>query len=293
MPVFGSDAGRPGRAHAAAEDVGADDEEAVGVDRLAGADQRLPPAGLVGDRVLAGDVLIAGQRVADEDGVRLGGVQRAVGLVGDRDRRQRLVAVEPQRLARGQVQDLARGIVGLGETRAQRSPASTFAKGGCTGIVRARSLPALDARATKNRPEQRAIKAAHPIPVRAARFSDLFNVVASRPAKSPRGHDQIAVQAGSVKRRGPRQRRRSGPLAFAFRFRRLYHLPRLLGRRSPFGPHSWLLPLLSPNPAFSTSSRTCRARASSRGRKADQAVLQRDAARAEPEGDRRLQGGRR
>ena len=77
------DRGGPRRAHAAAEDVGADDEEAVGVDRLAGADERRPPAGLAGHRVLARDVLVARQRVADEDGVGLVGVERAVGLVGD------------------------------------------------------------------------------------------------------------------------------------------------------------------------------------------------------------------
>ena len=56
---------RPGRAHAAADHVGADHVEAVGVDRLARADHAVPPAGLAGDRVRAGDVLVAGQRVED------------------------------------------------------------------------------------------------------------------------------------------------------------------------------------------------------------------------------------
>ena len=42
---------RAGRAHAAAEHVGADDEVAIGVDRPARADQRRPPARLAGDRI--------------------------------------------------------------------------------------------------------------------------------------------------------------------------------------------------------------------------------------------------
>ena len=49
---------RPGRALAAAEDVRADHVEALGVDRLARADQRVPPDRRVG---------VAGQRVADVD----------------------------------------------------------------------------------------------------------------------------------------------------------------------------------------------------------------------------------
>ena len=55
------------------------------------------------------DVLVAGQRVGDEDGVRLGGVELAVGLVGDAEGREQLVAVEPQRLARGNVEVVAAG----------------------------------------------------------------------------------------------------------------------------------------------------------------------------------------
>ena len=47
--------------------------------------------------MLRGDVLVAGQRVADQDGVRLVGVQRAVGLVGDAVGAELDAAVEPQR----------------------------------------------------------------------------------------------------------------------------------------------------------------------------------------------------
>ena len=75
---------RAGRALAAAEDVRADDVEAVGVDGLAGADQRVPPVGRLG---------VAGQRVADVDrGVR--GI--AVGRVGDLERRDVRAGLERQ-----------------------------------------------------------------------------------------------------------------------------------------------------------------------------------------------------
>ena len=80
------DRARPGRAHAAADHVGAEHEIAVGVDRLAGADHGLPPAGLAGDGMDVGDVLVAGQRMTDENEIRLAGVERAVGLVGDGER---------------------------------------------------------------------------------------------------------------------------------------------------------------------------------------------------------------
>ena len=56
----------PVDAHAAAQHVGADDEEAVGVDRPAGPDHMLPPAGLAGDGMRLGHVLVAGQRMADQ-----------------------------------------------------------------------------------------------------------------------------------------------------------------------------------------------------------------------------------
>ena len=68
--------GRPGRPHAAADDVGADDEIAVGVDRLAGADHQIPPARLAGDRVGAG--AHAGRRSGHgRSGWRLPGCGRA------------------------------------------------------------------------------------------------------------------------------------------------------------------------------------------------------------------------
>ena len=87
-------AARPGRAHAAAEHIGADDEIAVGIDRLAGPHHGLPPAGLAGQRMRLGDILIAGQRMADQDRVGPVRVQPSVGAIGDLDLAQRDAAVE-------------------------------------------------------------------------------------------------------------------------------------------------------------------------------------------------------
>jgi hypothetical protein len=84
---------------AAAEVVQADDEEAVGIERPAGADDVVPPADVVRCvGVVAGDVVVAGERVADEDGVRLGGVERAVGLIDQIVGRQNAAAAQMQRL---------------------------------------------------------------------------------------------------------------------------------------------------------------------------------------------------
>lgn len=77
----------------------ADDEVAVGIERPAGADDVVPPADVVRCvGVMAGDVVVAGERVADENGVRLGGVERAVGLVDQIVGRQSATAAQVQRL---------------------------------------------------------------------------------------------------------------------------------------------------------------------------------------------------
>ena len=83
-PGLGVDRRGAGRAHAAAEDVGADDEEAVRVDAAAGAGHAGPPAGVaVVALVAAGDVRVAGERVADEHDVVALGRELAARLVGD------------------------------------------------------------------------------------------------------------------------------------------------------------------------------------------------------------------
>ena len=109
----GVDRRRPGRPAAAAEQVRGDDEVAVGVERLAGADHPVPPAealarvavAIVGAEAVAaaapaasvgvaGGVRVAAERVADEDRVVAPRRERPVGLVGDADRVQVPPAVE-------------------------------------------------------------------------------------------------------------------------------------------------------------------------------------------------------
>src|SRR5690606_5242239 len=81
-----------GRAHATAENVRANDEEPVRVDRLAGTDHCLPPAGLTGDGMSIGHMLVARQRMANEYRIRLVSIELAVSLIGLRERSQRLAA---------------------------------------------------------------------------------------------------------------------------------------------------------------------------------------------------------
>ena len=74
--------GRPGRAVATAEQVGAQDADPLGVERPALADERLPP--------VAGRIGRPGERVDDEDLRRLAG-RRAVVPVGRRSARASVV----------------------------------------------------------------------------------------------------------------------------------------------------------------------------------------------------------
>ncbi len=69
-------------AHAAAQEVRADDEIFVGVERLARPDDIVPPAALPGQRVDAGEELIAGQGMAHQDGVGFIAIEPAIGLIG-------------------------------------------------------------------------------------------------------------------------------------------------------------------------------------------------------------------
>ena len=104
---------RAGRAHAAAEHIRTDDEEAVGVDRKARADDRIPPAVLAGYGMHVVNVLVAGQRMADQDCVGTLGVEFAVGLVGDLVGGQLDPGVELQRLVLAEAHEFGTRLVRL------------------------------------------------------------------------------------------------------------------------------------------------------------------------------------
>ena len=93
------DRGRAGTAVAAADVVQRDDEEARGINGLAGADVVVPPARLaVAHGVIASRMMVAGEGMTDQDGVAGVRVQLAVGLV---DQRVLLEASAAGQLQRG------------------------------------------------------------------------------------------------------------------------------------------------------------------------------------------------
>ena len=111
------DGGRTGRAHAAAEDIGTDDKEPVGVERFARAHHGLPPAWAAGDGVRIGDVLVAGQSVTEENGVGFGRIESAIGLVGDGQRAK----AAPESMRNGEL-ELRRSVKLSGETDCVAAP---------------------------------------------------------------------------------------------------------------------------------------------------------------------------
>ncbi len=102
---------------AAAEVVDAHHKKAVGVDGLAGADGAFPPAGLaVIHAVVASGVLVARQRVANQNRIAAVSIALAVGFVGDVILLQRFATFEHQRLVEMHELrfDQANGIGGKG-----------------------------------------------------------------------------------------------------------------------------------------------------------------------------------
>src|SRR4029079_10315619 len=72
---------------------------------LAGADHGLPPARFLRDRMGVGDVLVAGQRVTRQNGVRARGIECAVGLIGDLKRAELDAGIELERLVGPEAHD--------------------------------------------------------------------------------------------------------------------------------------------------------------------------------------------
>ena len=67
---------------ASAEHVNANDEVSFRIERFARPHHQFPPAGLAGDGIFLQHVLVSGQGVTDEHGVRFVGIQFAAGGIG-------------------------------------------------------------------------------------------------------------------------------------------------------------------------------------------------------------------
>ena len=94
------DGRRPGGSHATADHIGADDKIARWIQRQPGPHGPAPPSGLSRHRVIGGQVLVAGQGVADENRVRAIRVELAIGPVGDFQAIQPGAGVKAQRTVR-------------------------------------------------------------------------------------------------------------------------------------------------------------------------------------------------
>ena len=92
----GIDAGRPGRAFAAAEHIGANDKILVRVERLAGANHVIPPARLFVAFVKSGGMSVAGKGMQNQDRVRFIRIQRAIRFVGNGNWSELFAAFERQ-----------------------------------------------------------------------------------------------------------------------------------------------------------------------------------------------------
>ena len=82
----------------AAEIVHSNHKKLIGINRLAGADHVVPPTDIFRIvRVMARDVVVSGQRMANQDRVGLVGIQLAVSLINQLVTRQHRAAAEDQR----------------------------------------------------------------------------------------------------------------------------------------------------------------------------------------------------
>ena len=123
---------RPGGAHAAAQHIGADQEVTIRIQRPAGADDILPPAGLARDGVGFGDILITRQRVADQHRIAGRCIEPPIGAIGDREGCHDRAAFQRQPIGKlgglmihiGQRGD---GLAHKGAFTLPRPPGATFA----------------------------------------------------------------------------------------------------------------------------------------------------------------------
>ena len=137
---------RAGCAHTAAEYIGRNDMEPVGIDSLARPDDTRPPSGTARDRVGRACKLIARQRVADKNDIGPVLIQRAPALIGDIDMFEGLAAIELQRLWQGEHAQgigLGRSIIGhrrsgVGKARSSQAGSDGSPIGAC------RNSPAAD-----------------------------------------------------------------------------------------------------------------------------------------------------
>ncbi len=116
-PPVRTRARRARRSHAASQHVGAHHEVPQRIDRPPRPDHPRPPAGLARPRMDARHMLVARQRVADEDCVRPLGVQLAIGLVRDLDGRQVPAPIERERPGEHDAAIEAETLVRWHETR--------------------------------------------------------------------------------------------------------------------------------------------------------------------------------
>ncbi len=97
---FGGFIGRPAGPHASPQNIAANHKKPIGIHRLAGTHHGFPPAGFPGDRILRCHMLIPGQGMTHQYGIRFVRVQCAVSLIGNLKRCQHRSGIHRQPFVR-------------------------------------------------------------------------------------------------------------------------------------------------------------------------------------------------